>query len=296
VSASALRGKSQDVVMVVSCRQISSAEAKPEIINKNMSFRPAFDSPLEDARDRPLVVIYGWLAAKAKHAYKYGDFYLGKGFDVLHMKILPTQMLWPNAGQKAIEELLNFTLRPAHKDQPILIHGFSVGGYLYGETLVKILNDSRYRVCGERIVGQIFDSPVDFEGVPRGTGMALSNIPAVQKSIKLSLEFYLSMFKNATVKHYLKSSEAFHNNDLLIPSLLLHSKSDPIGIPESIETVKAKWVKRNVPVYQKCWDKSPHVCHFYHHPIEYIQTLNMFLHEIGLAKEEGNTEKQALRM
>ena len=53
-------------------------DAKPEIVSKNLSFRPAFDSPLQ-SYERPLVLLYSWLVAKAKHIYKYGDFYLGKG-------------------------------------------------------------------------------------------------------------------------------------------------------------------------------------------------------------------------
>jgi len=55
----------------------ASTEMKPVRISKNLSFRAAHDSPLETQK-RPIVLVYGWLVAKAKHIHKYGDFYLGK--------------------------------------------------------------------------------------------------------------------------------------------------------------------------------------------------------------------------
>ena len=252
-----------------------------------MSYRPA-----ESVNDtaRPLVLIYGWLAAKAKHMHKYGDFYITKGFDVLHIKVKPHQILWPIKAQGVTEKILDFVETPDNRSKPILVHGFSVGGYLYGETLVKILNNNKYSNVGSRIRGQVFDSPVDFEGVPRGTGMALSDIPAVQKSIKFTLEMFLNTFKEQTQQHYHNSSAAFHNNDLSIPSLMLHSTSDPVGTPEPIMKVYNNWEKKGVQVYRKCWDDSRHVSHFAKHPIEYIAQLNGFLHAIGFDAEQAGAE------
>ncbi len=37
--------------------------------------------------------------------YRFGDFYHGNGFDVLHIKIKPGQLLWPRAAQKVMREV-----------------------------------------------------------------------------------------------------------------------------------------------------------------------------------------------
>lgn len=38
----------------------------------------------------------------------------------------------------------------------------------------------------------------------------------------------------------------------------------------------------NLQVYWKCWDKSPHVSHFYYHPEEYLTEMYNFLEKFEL--------------
>lgn len=264
-------------------RDLSSAEAKPIRVNKNISFRPAIDSPIEQAK-RPISVIYGWLVAKSRHIYKYGDFYLGKGFDVMHIKVQPQQLLWPTVAQGVISEALDYLGQEQRAQQPVLIHAFSVGGYLYGETQVKMVNDPKYSAIGKRIVGQIFDSPVGFIGIPEGVGKAVTPIPVLQKTIQLTLENYLKVFKNYTTKHYLLAEDTCHKNPLKVPSLCLYSTADPIGLAGPIEHLMRTMEEHGSKVYGKCWNDSKHVSHFHQHPVEYIQQLNGFLENIGLTK------------
>ena len=95
---------------------------------------------------------------------------------MLHIKIEPLQLLWPPRAQKVITQIKprrSGSAEPRHK-QPILIHGFSVGGYLYGETLVKFASDpARFGDMSSRVKGQIFDSPVDLGGGAQGRGARL---------------------------------------------------------------------------------------------------------------------------
>ena len=155
-----------------------------------------------------------------------------KGFDVLHIKVTPRQILWPPLAHSVATQILHFITSPPRHHQPILVHGFSVGGYLYGETLVHIMSDvSLAESMSRRIRGQIFDSPVDFEGVPRGVGNALSNLKPVQLAIKTSLEAYMAAFQHQVTSHYIQSSETFRENPLRTPSLVLYSKADVVGTP-----------------------------------------------------------------
>lgn len=55
---------------------------------------------LEEPIEKPLVILLSWLMAKRKHIYKFADFYLEKGFDVLNVTITPWQLLWPVKGSQ----------------------------------------------------------------------------------------------------------------------------------------------------------------------------------------------------
>ena len=94
-----------------------------------------------------------------------------------------------------------------------------------------------YADIRKRMVGQIFDSPVDFEGVPSGFATVLTKNPAGRKVIQHSLEAYLRLMEGPVTSHYLRSSKAFHENNLRLPSLMLYSRSDPIGVDRNIENV-----------------------------------------------------------
>ena len=267
----------------------SSAEAKPERIGQHLSFRPAFDSPVS-ADLRPMVIIYGWLVAKSRHIHKFGDYYLGQGFDVLHVKIKPGQLAWPVGGQKVVTQVMDFIADTPRSRQPLLLHGFSVGGHLIGETLVKIFDQpEKYEQVGLRLRGQIFDSPVDYEGVPYGMGKALTKVPILQKLITFSMQQYLTAFYKQTNYHFQRSSQSIHENRLKLPTLFLSSIVDPVSPKEPIDKLIEKWRESGVTeIYEKYWLDSPHVCHFLHHPVEYIEQLNMFLDKIGLTRQ---TEK-----
>ncbi|ELU03488.1 hypothetical protein CAPTEDRAFT_151990 [Capitella teleta] len=268
----------------------SSTEAKPERLSRNLSFREAYDSPLP-SHERPLVMLYGWLVAKSKHIHKYGDFYLGKGFDVLHIKIEPLQLMWPETSQKVIKQLVDFV--DNRGSQPLLVHGFSVGGYLYGETLVKIDEDPRMRKeVGSRIVGQIFDSPVDYEGIPRGFSRAVSPVPVVQRSLEATISAYMRLFPKKVVSHYHASSAMFHENPFRTPALVLNSEADLIGTPEPIQVVVDKWRSKGIPVDMKTWAETPHVSHFHYHPVQYIKCLSGFLSKIGLINDKTEMKEK----
>jgi len=197
------------------------------------------------------------------------------------------QILWPSLAHRVVSQILTFLTSPDHVRQPVLVHGFSVGGYLYGETLVHITADDRLsESMSERIRGQVFDSPVDFDGVPRGVGMALSDLRPVQLTIRTSLEAYMGLFRRHVTTHYLESSRTFRRNPLRTPSLVLYSRSDVVGTPGPIESLISEWRGAGVPVYTHCWQNSRHVRHYLHDPVTYITALNQFLVSIGLVSDE----------
>lgn len=71
------------------------------------------------------------------------------------------------------EDLLTF-LKQNESYQQILLHGFSVGGYMWGETLDLIESSKdKYSTVTDRIVGQVWDSIADVSQIPIGLPRAV---------------------------------------------------------------------------------------------------------------------------
>jgi len=82
-----------------------------------------------------------WLMAKKKHTGKFADLYLERGFDVLSVKVRPGQFMWPVKGSQLVAQSVLDLLSQKYTARPIVIHGFSIGGYLWGEMQLKIAQD-----------------------------------------------------------------------------------------------------------------------------------------------------------
>lgn len=69
---------------------------------------------------------------------------------------------------------------------PLLLHGFSVGAYIWGEVLVKIAQDQeRYKEIVERTAGQIWDSAADITEIPVGFPKAVfPKNPVLEKTLR----------------------------------------------------------------------------------------------------------------
>lgn len=73
-----------------------------------------------------------WFQAEPKHLEKYCELYTNLGFDVLIVKINLLQLMRPvNGSQLVAAETWRFLDSNEYYDR-VLIHGFSVGGYLWG--------------------------------------------------------------------------------------------------------------------------------------------------------------------
>lgn len=68
----------------------------------------------------------------------------------------------------------------------LLFHGFSVGGYLWGECLVHIARDlQNYQVVLDRVKCQIWDSAADITEIPEGVPRALfPRNPTLQNALR----------------------------------------------------------------------------------------------------------------
>ncbi|XP_050687710.1 uncharacterized protein LOC126981073 isoform X1 [Eriocheir sinensis] len=261
--------------------------------SRNVEFFTANDVPLPkntkqvastlSNHERPLTLLFCWLMAKERHVRKYAQFYTNMGIDVLKVRISPFDLLRPTKGsQVAAEQVLEFLhANPTHS--PLLVHGLSVGGYLFMEVLNKIDDDmEKHGHLLNRFVGQIWDSGVDIYGIPDGVPRAITNNVSLQRNIKKYLLWHLKVNYNTATVHYERASRKMHENFLGVPGLFFFSNNDPVSTPEMNALVYKKWEANNIPVYTRCWKDSVHVSHYLKHRKEYEAEVVAFMERVGM--------------
>ncbi|RXG70362.1 Transmembrane protein 53-A [Armadillidium vulgare] len=249
--------------------------------------------PLEIVdKNKPLILLYSWLLAKNQHISKYSKFYLDRGIDVLVVRTNPWDLLRPTKGSQVTA---NNVLEIIHSNinfNPLVVHGFSVGGYYFSESMVQVGNNmSRYGDVLKRFSGLIWDSVVDVPGLPLGVPRAITENKVIQASLERYFRWLLKFnYENAT-KHYEKASEMFKANLCRAPGLFIFSKSDPVSNMSVNMPVVQAWEEMGIEVFTKCFEKSSHVAHFRLHKSEYEEEVIAFLEKIGILHA---TRKRAL--
>ncbi|XP_014776905.1 transmembrane protein 53 [Octopus bimaculoides] len=240
----------------------------------------------------PLVLMLGWMFARSHHLTKYSNIYCSKGYDVLQISVNPLQVLVPSRAQSFVEKIFDLLEKEDCINKPIIVHGFSVGGYIYGEMLVKMDNEpKKLAALGKRIVGQVFDSPVDKDRVAYGMSVNIGKNYFSQRLIFHLLNQYLKIFKKSVTDHFSKANHAFIRNARRIPTLLLYSYKDSIANPEVIESTISLWENDGIPVLYKSWNDTKHVSHLQKYPEEYIEILLTFLDRLPLICDSNDNCK-----
>lgn len=168
----------------------------------------------------------------------------------------------------------------------MVIHGFSVGGYLWGECLVHMNKDRKlYQSVLDRFTGQIWDSAADITEIPVGVPKALfPKNPKLQAPLRNYMFYHLRTFHEMATQHYIRSSQMFHTNFMHAPALFIVSKTDPVGAEASNRRVADSWISNGIKLTWKCFDRSPHVMHFMKHREEYTQVLLSHLASVDMIK------------
>lgn len=247
---------------------------------------------LRTEKSRPLAVMFEWISADKKHFHKYSDIYLERGYDVLAVSLSVRQLLWPTSGSQIVAgETLEF-LNENPVFNPLLLHGFSIGGYLWGEVLVLMdQNVPKYQPLINRIKGQIWDSTPDAAGFYKGFPKAIfPNNALLRLAVEKSIVYHLRIFHDSATKHYLKASELFHNTPVKAPALLLIAKNDVVASYKSVLKLKDDWDAAGMKTRLKSWEKSKHVSHLRFHKEEYIDSLNTFLSSLNEQEQREDKE------
>ncbi|KAL0830000.1 hypothetical protein ABMA28_003458 [Loxostege sticticalis] len=249
---------------------------------------------LDKQPNKPLCIIMNWMLARPEHVMKYASLYLEQGFDVVSVSCSPWQLMWPLKGSQLVgADLIRFMSSNDHG--PMVLHGFSVGAYVWAEALVFALKEKeKYQPVLERVVAQVWDSAADITEIPVGFPSAVfpKNM-FLQNALRTYTKYHLKKFHDAATSHYLRASELFHVSPCRAPALFLLSRSDPVGAERSNRSVHDSWVNIGIKCTWHCWDRSPHVLHYNKHPKEYLQLLYTHLETHGLLTQP---EKLRARM
>ncbi|XP_006622885.1 transmembrane protein 53-A [Apis dorsata] len=239
-------------------------------------------------KNRPLLILLSWLLPKHRHIMKFANLYVEQGFDIVILSITPWQLIWPIKGSRLVaSDLLEFLIEHQNYQQ-IVLHGFSVGGYMWGEILDLIQSDyQKYNNVIERIVGQIWDSLADVTELSIGIPRAIfPKNKMLQNMFQKYLEYHMKAFYKQSTQYYIRSSQLFHTNLVHSPALFFVSKTDPVGSLTSNLRVKDQWDTVGVKTYIKIFEKSPHVGHYRKYPKEYVAELYTFLNKLPLIQHE----------
>ncbi|GLV35266.1 lethal (2) k09913 [Carabus blaptoides fortunei] len=271
-------------------RKISSFEISKnlEIISNEKINTKVSNFKLTACPEKPLVVCLTWLLAKRKTVLKYASMYLDHGFDVLNVTVSPWQVLWPVKGiQLVAKDVLEF-LSSNQNYSPLVIHGFSVGAYLWGEVLVTVAQEKeRYMNVVDRICGQIWDSSVDVTEIQLGVPPSVfPRNKVMQSALQQYIIYHLKTFDKVATVHYVRASQMFHTNFVKAPALFFVSKADPIGTVSASTRARESWESLGIPVYWKCFEKSPHVGHFRYYPDDYKSEVNALLYKLSLTARD----------
>lgn len=258
-----------------------------QTLSKNLQLNTKEPKSADDGKSKkPLAVILSWMLAKDNHLEKYRSLYLSKGFDVLTVNIAPKDLLFPVSGSQVIASNVLDYLAQNNRYDKVIVHAFSVGGYMMGEMFVKMRdNDLKYKDIVPRIQGIILDSAVDFEGIPTGFPRAITKNPLTLRVLEWYVATHLAVMYNVATKHYLRSSKNFHNTPLRCPALFFTSEADRVGSPSQNQMVVENWAVRGVDVKVKCFKDSKHVSHMYKYPEEYTAEIEKFLDKINLKQQ-----------
>mmetsp|Transcript_10957 Transcript_10957/g.25680 ORF Transcript_10957/g.25680 Transcript_10957/m.25680 type:complete len:223 (-) Transcript_10957:86-754(-) len=220
---------------------------------------------------------------------RFVEAYNERGFDTYAFSAGPREVLFPDKAVLLMEANLDAVTAQLKgtEDRPIIFHGFSMSGFLWGNALGSMDREpERFAHFKQNLRAQIFDSPPDLNGIAGGVARSMGYGGIREIAIKSAMSFYLEATKDGAGVVHRASSKRFHANGLAqVPSLWLYSKSDPVARWEDCREVCSKWRAQGVDVDETVFEDTPHVQHLLREPERYLGALDSFLGKHGLLEK-----------
>jgi len=272
----------------------------------------ALNFPSESSRrQRPTVIVAGWLGCRRKSLRRYEDFYNELGWDVAVCIASPAMIIASASGMngregrhrdasrtsppnpESMHELAMVTLQKVGQNSLFLIHAFSNGGAFLWEAIRSILSsgegglsDSQLQNLKKNFLGIVFDSaPAFYIGSERALLKVLDH--ASNEEMKESLnvlakaraEIGSKRLDNALRVRARQYWEGMKNHEWGLPQLYLYSDIDdlaPCGPIDELVLNRQERFGRDM-VKKSKFTNSSHCSHLRTHPLQYRSSLGLFL-------------------
>ena len=242
--------------------------------------------------ERPLVLMIGWLNSKPKHLKHYAAPYAASGYETLAVTPKAQHILIPSMGAKFSGSILDVLSDKALAQRPILMHGFSVGAYLCGQMQLVFLERERallanhasaeaVRSLRPNVVGQIWDSAIDVEGIPDGISTASTTNPFYRDLIKWALRGAMNINQSA-MRQWQAAADAYKTNHLGTPIHMISSEADLVAISTNYDKAVEDWRSLGYDATHTRYKSSGHVSHLRAHPEAYVKDCAAFCSRVGL--------------
>jgi len=237
---------------------------------------------------RPLVLMFPWLMADARAVAKYVSLHSNLGLSVLQVNISPVDLLLPmTKAQPMIYQVLDF-LAERREFERILMHGLSVGGYGFQEMLVQIQKSgARYLGVKDRVVGQVYDSPCELQGLREGVARSVVRGRRRQQQVMRFLDWLLEQRYDSASRHYVACQRICDTNYMQAPALFLYSKLDQVAEAKITSKTAYLWHNNGTQVFSHIFEDSEHVGHLRKYRDDYQANLFAFMERVGVVSFPG---------
>lgn len=236
---------------------------------------------------RGVAALVGWLYCKPQSLRKYATVYAENGFDSVIVTCDWKHVMRPEEGRKLMESLeheinarhlkqaVALNTRTDELDKNVAVHAFSMGAYMTS-LWTHNMRKSDHKHMLNSIKCQSFDSPADYDNVPRGIGLATFKNEAAAGLLEATVTNALKMFPAVREEH-IAASKRFWNEPLEVPAMWYYSAEDPISPASVCEKVMDCWRKKGLEVEGVIFENTKHVCHMKHFPDKYRSAMESFL-------------------
>jgi hypothetical protein len=240
---------------------------------------------LNSTKQKPLVLLSGWMGSTPRHLRRIKEHSDDHGVDTYSFSAGPREVVFPQHAKSLMESNMDAVIEEiGDSDRPIIFHGFSMSGFLWGNALLSMDKyPERFEKFKNNLKVQIFDSPPDYVGISGGIAKSMALDAFRSMLVKSAMDMYLNATKNSAGVMHLASSNRFHENNLKnVPSLWFYSLTDPVARWEDCRLVADKWRSKGIETDEVVFKDTAHVQHMLKEPEKYISALDGFLHKNGL--------------
>ncbi|XP_018008080.1 uncharacterized protein LOC108665789, partial [Hyalella azteca] len=243
---------------------------------------------VSEAGERRLVLFFAWLTARPRHIHKYARLFTALGLDMLVVRIFPLDAMHPSSGTQVVaEQVCNF-LRRRQQYEKYLVFGCSAGAYLFCEVALQVHAEPTLKTAVfDKVVGQIYDSPVDLRGVSVGIAHSITSNSFLQRVIKNYVDWFLKARYDAVTRHYEAAAQQMYRCPVRAPCLYLFSDNDPMSPEDVNETISDLWRSTGLSSRGRKFhhQTTGHCLNYHVYPQQYKDEVYKFFVEVGFVEQ-----------